>query len=342
MTIDTLVIGAGQAGLAAAFHLSASGRGFQIVEAAPEIGASWSRRYRSLTLFTPRAFSALPGKTLDGNREGYATRDEFVAYLQAYAARLPVRLSAKVVMLKHNADGSFVATLAQGERIDAKNVIIATGGFQISVVPPFASQLHLPQFSAETYQAPDSVPEGTILVVGDGASGRDIAAELAQANRAVMLASGKPRRLFPERLAGKSVWWWLNLLGVLRASPQSWIGRRMRAADAFPDRNRSIEALQKLGVRVVGRATGGEAGIVTFANGGSAAVDAIVWCIGYRDDVSWVDVAGAHAKGSFVHNAGVSPVPGLFFVGRPWQRNRASGLIMGVGEDAKLIVNSLR
>ncbi len=195
--IPVLVIGAGQAGLAAAYRLQQSGIDFCIVEGAGRIGDSWRKRYASLTLFTPRRFSALPGLGLDGDPEGYATRDEFADYLERYADfhRLAVSTGTGVEKLNRRADGMFAALLTTGEIVLAGSVIVSTGGFQRAVVPSVAAGLDegVNQLTSETYREPSSVAPGTVLVVGDGASGRDIAAELAASHR-VLLATGKPRR----------------------------------------------------------------------------------------------------------------------------------------------------
>lgn len=339
-----LVIGAGQAGLAAGYHLRRTDVPFVIVDAARRVGDSWRARYDGLTLFTPRQFSALPGMEVSGNREGYPGRDEFADYLEAYAARfdLPVRPETRVDRLVRSDDG-FEATLSDGETLRASEVIVATGGFQRPVVPAIARDfgpdvLHL---TTETFRNPDQLPDGPVLVVGDGASGRDIAVECRRA-LPVLLATGKPRRLLPERILGKSIWWWLQLTGVLKAPASSFIGRKLKETDAFPDRQRNIGALKKQGIRILPRLVAARPGRAIFSNGEAAEIRTVIWAIGYRDDASWLDIPDAKTDdGGFAHSAGVSPVKGLFFVGRPWQRNRASALIMGAGVDARLIVRQI-
>lgn len=340
--VPVLVIGAGQAGLAAAWQLRRAGVPYRIVDAAARVGDSWRARYDGLTLFTPRFLSALPGLPLAGDPEGYAGRDEFAAYLEEYARRfaIPVETGTRVGRLERAADGTFVAHTANGGAIRASSVIIASGAFQQPAIPALAGGFDaaVAQLPAAAYRNAGSVPEGTVLVVGDGASGRDIAADLS-ASRRVLLAAGKPRKLFSERVLGRSMWWWLAKLRLLRVPTGSALGRLMRRTDPLPDRDRNLDSLRRRGVIVTTRLTGASGRTASFADGREEAVDAVVWTAGYRDDASWVDIEGAaDASGAFVHEAGVSPVPGLFFVGRPWQRNRASGLIMGVADDAAWIV----
>jgi putative flavoprotein involved in K+ transport len=344
MMSNVLVIGAGQAGLATGYFLRESKIPFEILEAAPRVGDSWRKRYASLTLFTPRQFSSLPGLGMAGNREGYATRDEFADYLEAYAKRLqlPIRTGTRVQKLARTPEG-FVVELSSGEVMHASRVVIATGGFQVPLRPSLASGFgpEVVQLSAEDYRAPSQVGPGPLLVVGDGASGRDIAVELAP-GRLTWLATGKPRRLFPERFLGKSIWWWLARLGLLQATPESFFGRLMKRADAFPDRDRNLGSMRRRGIRIVPRLTAAAGRSATFADGTTADVATVIWAIGYKDDSTWISIPGAiDERGTFIHNAGVSPVPGLFFVGRPWQRNRASALIMGAGPDAQVIVEQI-
>jgi putative flavoprotein involved in K+ transport len=342
--VSVLIIGAGQAGLAAAYRLRQKGISFQVVEANARIGDAWRKRYSSLTLFTPRRFSALPGLELQGDGEGYASRDEFADYLERYALvhQLPISTGTTVERLSRCGE-EFEALLTTGERILARNVIVATGGFQRAVVPKLSLNIagDVQQLTAESYSEPSNVVLGTVLVVGDGASGRDIAAELA-ASHCVILSTGKPRRLFPERILGRSIWWWLSLVGLMDAGRDSFIGRRMRRADPFPDRDRSIASLKRRGVAVVPRLIGTTGRQAEFADGRMEAIDSVVWAVGYRDETAWLAIPGAlDDQGRFVEQGGVSPVTGLYFVGRPWQRNRASALIMGVGQDAEVVAAAI-
>lgn len=138
---DVLIIGAGQAGLAAGYYLKQSGMRFLIVDAASSVGHSWRNRYDSLHLFTPRMYDGLPGKPLKGDRNGLPDKDEIADYLENYAQQmeLPVQMNCKVVRLS-KAEEVFYAETTQG-RIEARNVIAATGPFQIKNVPSFSEFL---------------------------------------------------------------------------------------------------------------------------------------------------------------------------------------------------------
>ncbi len=256
---------------------------------------------------------------------------------------LPVRLCSEVQRLERNENGAFRAKLATGEHIAASHVIVATGAFQKAVVPAVAAGFDsaVVQLTAETYQEPSQIPDGPVLVVGDGASGRDIAVELASGHE-VFLATGKPRRLLPERLFGRSIWWWLSALGLLRVSGDTLIGRLMRRADPFPDRDRSIDSLKRKGIGIVPRLVEAAGREAIFADNGRKEVASVVWAVGYQDDNDWLHLPGAKDRtGAILHEEGVSPVSELFFIGRPWQRSRASALVMGAGPDAGKIVSRI-
>lgn len=341
---DVVIVGAGQAGLAMGYHLRKTPLSFLLVDGASRVGDSWRKRYDSLTLFTPRALSSLPDLPIQGDPQGYASRDDFADYLETYARHfeLPIEMNTGIQSLQR-VNGHFSATSFNGEEFEAKVVVLANGGFQKPIVPSISKNLSgsVKKFSAENYRNPSQIPAGTVVVVGDGATGRDIAVELS-ATQPVILATGKPRRLMPERILGISMWWWLEKLGFLTAPTDSFIGRKMRAMDAFPNRERDLPALARKGIKIMPKVTHAEGDIVTFANGASVSVNSVVWAMGYRDDSDWVAIPKAKdVQGNFVHQRGISPVKNLYFIGRPWQTSRASAIIHGVGRDAGMILNEI-
>jgi putative flavoprotein involved in K+ transport len=234
----------------------------------------------------------------------------------------------------------FLAALDDGTTIEARAVVVAAGAFQVPAVPVIASELSaaVTQLTPLSYRNPASVPAGVVLVVGDGATGRQIARELAGSHR-VILATGKKRSLAPQRVLGRSIFWWLDHLGLLRITGDSRLGRRLRARDTLPRRDLADRFLRKAGVELVPRLTAFDQAQAMFSNGETRDVGSVIWAAGYHDDTTWLRIAEAvDATGSFVETRGASPVPRLFFVGRPWQMTQSSGLVTGVGSDAQAIV----
>jgi len=339
-----LVIGAGQAGLAASHELKRAGIGFLLIDAGSVIGDSWRKRYDTLTLFTPRSISSLKGMSLPGDPEGYATKDEFADYLAEYAVKdgHGAIMATRIASLR-KIDETFEATTTDRRTFIADAVIVAAGAFQSPRIPTISSSLspHVQQIHVANFQTASSVKDGPVLVVGDGASGRDVAAALAS-KHVVALSRGRRRKLFPERIFGRSTWQWLQWLGLLKASAGSLVGRRMRRIDPFPNRGNDDASLARIGIDIRPRLKSFDGSSAVFSDGTRMEPGTIVWATGYVDDFEWIAIDGAvDTDGVLLHREGVSPIPGLYFLGRPWQRNRASALIAGAGDDAAFVVAHL-
>jgi putative flavoprotein involved in K+ transport len=222
---DTIVIGGGQAGLAAGHFLSRAGARFLLLDGSSEIGDSWRRRWDSLRLFTPNRYNWLPGLPFPGNPAALPSKDDVAAYLQTYAARfdLPIQLRTSVFALERHASAFVVRTTK--DELAASSVIIATGAYGRAYVPEFAAELtsSLAQLHSSEYRNADQLPDGNVLVVGAGNSGAQIALELS-ASRRVWLA-GPSTGTIPRRLLGRDVydWLWPTLMWP---SVESWMGRR--------------------------------------------------------------------------------------------------------------------
>jgi putative flavoprotein involved in K+ transport len=339
--LDVVVVGAGQAGLAMGHFLARQGRQFVILERAASIGAAWHERWDSLTLFTPRRYSGLPGLPLQGNSDGYPARDEVIAYLEEYARRfeLPVELSANVRRL--TADNGRFLLEAGGRQITADNVVVATGPFQTSYVPDLAERLDpdVLQMHSTGYRRPDGVPEGTVLVVGGGNTGFQIAEELS-ASRRVVLSVGSRQKPLPQRLLGRDLFWWLTKSRLLATTVDSRLGRKLQDRDTLI--GSSPRRLGRLGVELKPRAVRASGRTIRFADGGELEVDAVIWATGYRPDYSWIDLPVFDADGGLRHRRGVTDIPGLYFLGLTWQHTRGSALLGWVKDDAEFIAQQIR
>ena len=337
---DVAVIGAGQAGLAIGYFLAEQGRRFTILEALDSIGPAWRSRWDSLVLFTPRRYDSLPGLQFPGDLDGYPGREEVIDYLESYASNfeLPVQLNSAVQSVASSGDG-FVLDLG-GRSIQADQVVVATGPFQVPNVPPFAADLasDVAQMHSTGYRRPSDVPEGTVVVVGGGNTGFQIASELS-ATHSVHLAIGSRQTPLPQRVLGRDLFWWLTRTGLIKKTVESRIGRRARDRDTLI--GSSTRDAKRHGVTVEPRVVGASNRTVTFADESKLDVDAVIWATGYRSDYSWIDVPVFDQAGRVLHRRGVTDYPGLFFLGLTWQYTRGSALLGWVKDDAEFIAEHI-
>lgn len=221
--IETVVIGAGQAGLATSYHLSQHGREHIVLEQAPQAGNVWrNARWDSFTLVTPNWAFRLPGAANNGaDPDGFMPRDQVVAYFDQYVERFqpPIQYNTPVVSVEPmNSKGYRVQTPER--TFQAYNVVVATGFFQQPKIPPVAASLSpaITQLHSSAYRNPESLPAGAILIVGSAQSGCQIAEELYQRGRKVFLCTGRAGRV-PRRYRGKDVIAWLHQTGFFDLTP---------------------------------------------------------------------------------------------------------------------------
>jgi putative flavoprotein involved in K+ transport len=343
-TYDLVVIGGGQAGLAVGHAARRAGLRHVILDAGARTGDAWRNRYDSLTLFTPRAYSQLSGLTLDGDPRGYPTKDEMAAYLERYASTfdLPVRHSQRVRRLSVTpSDGLRVVTSETS--VETRSVIVATGPFQVPRVPEWAGDLDVPHLHSLDYRNPDQVTGPRVIVVGGGNSGAQIAEELTHHGRMVTWAVSAAPRYVPAMVLGRSIFWWLDVTGVLSAPRDSRRGRLLRRR-GDPIFGGDLRGMIKRGhVRQVPTAVGAQGDTVNLADGSSLAVDAVIWCTGFVNDYSWLDIPDATGpEGLPAHRQGISTADArIGFVGLGWQHSRNSALVGGVAVDASHVVERL-
>ena len=334
--MSVIVIGAGQAGLAIGHLLAAQGRELTILEAADGPAAAWRGRWDSLRLFTPARRDSLPGAPFPGDPARYPTRDEVVAYLEGYARPLPVQYGRRVTALRREGDGYRVEV--GGGALTAAQVVVATGPFQVPRVPAIARDLEVAQLHSSDYRNPAQVGPGPVLVVGGGNTGFQIAEELA-ATHEVHLAVGSRQTPLPQRVLGRDLFDVLIGLGVMRASVDTRVGRRLSARETLI--GSSPRAARRRGVHLHGRASAAAGDAVTFADGTTLAPGTVIWATGFGVDHAWIDVPVFDDAGRLVHRRGVTSAPGLFFLGLPWQHTRGSALLGWVKDDAAHIAAAM-
>src|SRR4051812_11336100 len=201
-SIQTIVIGSGQAGLSIGYHLASRGLPFVILDANQRIGDAWRNRWDSLPLFTPARFSSLDGMQFPAPPHSFPTKDQMADYLEAYAERfyLPVRNGVKVDSLTRN--GNHYIVTAGDRRFEAEHVVVAMASYQVPKAPWFARDLHpgIVQLHSRDYRNPSQLRDGGVLIVGAGNSGSEIALEVSRGHRTWM--SGRDTGHIPFRIAG--------------------------------------------------------------------------------------------------------------------------------------------
>lgn len=219
-TVESVVIGGGQAGLATSYHLNQRGREHIVLEQTAQAGNAWRNdRWDSFTLVTPNWSFRLPGAEYQGSApDGFMPRDEVVARFEQYVEcfHLPVRYGVKVTSVEQNAEGHGYLVRTDEASIETRNVVMATGLFQRPKVPAFSADLptQVTQLHSGQYRNPQMLPPGAMLVVGTAQSGCQIAEELYLSGRRVYLCVGSAGRV-PRRYRGKDIYEWLHLSGFL-------------------------------------------------------------------------------------------------------------------------------
>lgn len=339
--VDTLIIGAGQAGLALSSYLTAHGHDHLLLDRG-SVGERWrSQRWDSFRLLTPNWHTGLPGLPYDGDDpDGFMDKAQAVDMFERYARSFdaPVRTGVAVHRVAPTPGGWQVGATAG--TYEARNVVVATGHHALPRIPmPLATQIpvDVTQLHTSHYRNPAQLPDGGVLVVGAGPSGQQIAEELALAGRDVVLAAGRHRTL-PRRYRGRDTHWWMAQMGTFDRTIDSLADpHAVRASPAFVLsgglRDMDLRRLVAAGVQPVGRLTG--------------VLGPVVWL---ADDLAEiVKRADANARGmrasidEFIARTGVTaappddppPPPGRWATSAPRQlrldRRRISAVIWATG-----------
>jgi putative flavoprotein involved in K+ transport len=217
VAVNTVIVGAGQAGLSVSHFLKKLSVDHLVLEQADLPGEAWrNHRWDSFTLNTPRWQSRLPGDRFGGDdADGFMPKEEIVSRFEKLARPLPVRYGARVVAIERDsASGTYVVEIDGGKKITARNVVVATGLHQTPKIPALSRDFpsHINQLHSDSYRNPEKLPPGAVLVVGSAQSGAQIAEELYESGRKAFLAVGRAGRT-PRRYRGKDANWWIDRLG---------------------------------------------------------------------------------------------------------------------------------
>ena len=341
---NSVIIGAGQAGLASAYYLRKINDDFIVLDEGNQVGDSWRQRWDSLKLFTPSQHDGLPGFPFPAKRGSLPTKEEVADYLLNYVEKftLPVQSDTKALELFKTSDGYEIVS-SKG-KVYAKNVIVATGTNPIAYIPAFASDLdkNIIQIHSSEYKNPQLFPASDTLVVGAGTSGVEIAIELSE-SRPTML-SGKATPHVPDfilRYFGRLYWWFAHNIVTTRTP----VGRKARPIiinSGAPLISVSMKNVNEAKVEHLPRLKGVEQGLPLLDDGRILPITSIVWATGYKPEFSWIKFDVTDKNGWPKTYRGISEKSkGLYFVGMIFQFGLTSGLIGGVGRDAAFVVKHL-
>ncbi len=349
--IDTVVVGAGQAGLSMGYHLKRRGVPHVILDANARVGDPWRKRWDSLRLFTPARFDSLDGRPFPAHPHAFPTKDEMADYLEDYARHfdLPVVSNTRVERLSRQGDGFLV--VAGGRRFEAAHVVVAMANHQQPRVPSFAPELNpdIVQMHSAEYRNPSQLRPGPVLIVGAGNSGSELAKEAVRAGHETTMA-GRDVGQIPFRiagLAGRLILVRLVLRGVFYRvlTIDTPLGRRVRPKILHGGgpliRVRRTD-LKAMGVACAPKVAGVRNGLPQLADGRVLDVTNVIWCTGYHPGFSWIDLPVFDSYGEPLHEGGVVPSePGLYFVGLHFLYALSSEMVHGVGRDARRIADRI-
>jgi putative flavoprotein involved in K+ transport len=346
--LGTVVVGAGQTGLATAYFLGRKGVPCVVLDAHLRVGDQWRQRYDSLLLNTPARYDGLPGLPFPAPRHSYPSGAEMGDHLERYVEEMgiAVRSGVSVHGVDQQPDGTWRLSTTDGELV-AENVVMACGAEQQPRVPDAGARLDpgIRQLHSSTYRGPGQLLPGPVLVVGAGQSGADIALEIVRAGHETWL-SGREMPEVPVpfgsrrmRLGLPVLWFLANHVFTVRTP----MGRRMQPAvrrgGTAPLLRVRRADLASAGVHLTeARTVGADDGRPVLDDGTVLDVADVVWCTGFRQAFGLVrpDITGEdgypRGDGGIVDDA-----PGLYYVGLLFQTAFASMLVGGAGRDARRV-----
>lgn len=348
-TVDTLIIGGGQAGLSIGQALKERDIEILILDASDRVGDAWRSRWDSLRLFTPARMNGLPGMKFPAPQNSFITKDQMADFLEDYARKmeLPVRSGVRVERLSK--DGERFTAVTSAGTITARNVVVAMADYQKPRIPEFAVGLdeNIVQLHSSEYKNPSQLKEGSALVVGLGNSGSDISYELAKSRRT--LVAGKEMAAIPFRLEswfGRHVGTRLVKFAMTRVLTTSTpIGRKVRPkmlGHTGPLVRVRPKELAAAGVERVSRVTGVKDGKPVTADNEVLDVQNVIWCTGYRAGFDWIDLPVFDDSGRPRHRRGVAEdVPGLYFLGLFFLHAVWSETVPGLQRDVRYLAKQL-
>lgn len=341
---DMVVIGGGQSGLAAGYFLRRGGVDFEILDANDRPGGAWPSAWNSLRLFSPAQVSSLPGWPMPPSADGYPTRDHVIDYLTGYEQRygLPIRRPVHVQAVE-GADARLTVRTGQGTWL-ARAVISATGGAGHTFVPEYPRQARFrgKQIHSSAYRSPDEFTGQRVLVVGGGNSGAQILAEVSRVAETTWVTP-EPPGFLPDDVDGRVLF--------ERASARVRAQMEGREVEALRGGLGDIvmvpsvlEARDRGMLRAVRPFVHFERDGVVWLDGTRTAVDAVIWCTGFRPSLSHLAPLGVlEADGRVaVENGRSKREPRLWLLGYGDWTGAASATLAGITRSARDTVRAIQ
>jgi putative flavoprotein involved in K+ transport len=347
--VDTVVIGAGQAGLSVGYHLARRGQKFVILETNERVGDSWRARWDSLKLFSPGRFDGLDGLPFPGDKHAFPTKDAMGDYLESYARhfKLDVRTDSKVTSLRREGDEYVVQ--ARSTTFVAANVVIAMASYQKPRVPEFAADLDksIVQMHSSDYRNLRQLRPGGVLLVGAGNSGSEIAMETVRGGHETWISGRHPghipwdiKSIVARTLVLRPLFRFVFHRVLTMGTP---IGRKVRPAmisKGGPLIRVKPNDMTAAGVHRVGRTVAVQDRKPVLDNGEMLDVANVIWSTGYHTGHDWVELPIFDDHGEPHQTRGVvNGEPGMYFVGLHFLYAMSSSMIHGVGRDADYVAN---
>lgn len=355
--VNTVVIGAGQAGVSLSYHLSRRNIEHVVLERDRPFSA-WYGRWDNFRANTPNWMSELPGggQYKDNHADSFAGRQELLEYFEQYLRLVdpPLRLRTEVLTARQNKHRSWCLTTSDTE-YHAQHVAVCTGAMDVPFVPVLADGLDskVPQLHSSSYKRASQLGTERVLIVGSGSSGTQVCRDLCESSRfrKIHLATSNTR-ILPQRVLGVPIHRFLYWFGLFDVRAGSTLGRVMFSTlEGGGDpvvRPGPKDLSREYGVTLHGRLT--EVGGTTLSFSDRTEIDtsdlAVIWCTGFRTDFSWVEPLEAglqiddrgypyHVRGEAVN------AEGLYFLGLRYQHTVASHDIYGVGADAEYVADRI-
>ncbi len=334
---EVLVLGAGQCGLATGRFLQKQKIDFLILEKNKHIGDNWRKRYDSLSLFTPASLSALPDLPMAISPKSRPNKNQMADYFNRYVEHfdLPVAVHEEVREIRKENDVFLIKTSRQ--EYTADKVIHAAGYCEKPFYPEWAADLAIPFLHSADYKSPISIKGKKVLLVGTGNSAAQIGAELTK-YFALDWSTNKKPRFSSLHLFGKNILTFARTFGHLDKPASEKTINNGEAIYLFDDLKKQLKKAKKK--KQVIEAQGNR---ITFEGGESETYDFVLFATGFRPNFDFIQIPEfENDLEQLRKQQGISQVPGLFFLGIPYQRSRSSQLIYGSQKDAAYIVDQLR